>query len=261
MKDLAEARRLPIAGARNLRDLGGYATIDGRRVRRGLVYRCGHPGGLTEDGRTALAALGLRAIVDLRGNSERAHTPFPAEVTAAARCWSRDHEGNMADFLTLLRNPVGSAAEMHAFMLATYRALPFDQSASIAAMLRLLAAGEVPLLVNCTAGKDRTGIASAILLLALGVPLDQVVEDYSLTEWLEDPAAQMFKGAREGPFAATHEVNPEVWQTMNRSDPDYLHAALAALDQRHGSVAGFLTDGLSLTPAELAQLQNVLLEG
>ncbi|MDO7836313.1 tyrosine-protein phosphatase [Sphingobium sp. HBC34] len=261
MKDKAEARRLPVEGARNLRDLGGYRAQDGRIVRTGAVFRGGHPGGLTETGHRAFAGLGLRAIVDLRSNAERAHTPFPDSSVANARYWSRDHDNSTGDFVTILRNPATSGAEMRAFMLATYEQLPFDQAISMTAMLRLLADGETPLLVNCTAGKDRTGIACAILLSILGVHRDQIIEDYALTEWLEDPSAQLFKSNPDNPLALMPEINPDVWRAMNRSDPDYLRTAFTVIEARHGSVPNYATSVLGLDESIQERVRTHLLEG
>ncbi|TWH84535.1 protein-tyrosine phosphatase [Novosphingobium taihuense] len=226
-----------------------------------MVLRSGHPGGLTATGQHALGALALRAIVDLRSNSERMITPFPPGVMSRTHYWARDHDHSTSDFVTILRNPATSGEAMRQFMLSTYEQLPFDQSESIAAMLRLLATGEVPLLVNCTAGKDRTGVACAVLLTTLGVEREQVIEDYALTEQLEDPAASLFTSASNNPLAMIPQINPDVWHAMNRSDPDYLHRAFAVIEERHGTVAAFVSDHLGLSSQEIACLHNHLLEG
>ena len=176
MRDTAEARRLPVEGARNLRDLGGYRTADGRIVQPRKILRGGHPGQMTQAGRAAFARLGLRTIVDLRSTSERETLPFPDDVLASARYWSRGYDLSRGDIVQILRDPATSPDLMRQRMISNYAILPYEQGPGIAAALRLLAEGEVPLLVNCTAGKDRTGIACAVILAALGVPREQVVD-------------------------------------------------------------------------------------
>src|SRR3546814_1768609 len=91
-----------------------------------------------------------------------------------------------------MRDPATRAADIHAHMLETYRRLLGEQRAAVAAMFGLLLAGRAPLLINCTAGKDRTGVLSALLLAALGVPLETVRTDYALTELIQDPRAPLF---------------------------------------------------------------------
>ena len=261
MRDTAEARRLPVEGARNLRDLGGYRTADGRIVQPRKILRGGHPGQMTQAGRAAFARLGLRTIVDLRSTSERETLPFPDDVLASARYWSRGYDLSRGDIVQILRDPATSPDLMRQRMISNYAILPYEQGPGIAAALRLLAEGEVPLLVNCTAGKDRTGIACAVILAALGVPREQVVEDYALSEWLEDPASQLFEIDPEGPFAFLLSVDPAVWHVMNRSDPDYIRASFAALDEAHGSVEGYLEAELEIGAGELERLREVVLAG
>jgi len=261
MKDKAEARRLPVEGARNLRDIGGYRTVDGRTVRRGLVLRGGHPGDLTEAGRAGFAALGLRAIVDLRSNGERASHPFPEEIRPGAHYWSRDYEISGGDLVALLRDTAAAAEQMRQRMIQTYTRLPYEQAPGIAAALRLAADGGGPMLVNCTAGKDRTGVTCAVLLAALGVPQEHVIEDYALTEWLEDPDAGLFWVDPEGPHAYLLSVDPAVWRMLNRSDPDYIRTTYATLESAHGSIEGFISGELGISPDELERLREVMLEG
>src|SRR3546814_6625514 len=100
-----------------------------------------------------------------------------------------------------MRDPATRAADIHAHMLETYRRLLGEQRAAVAAMFGLLLAGRAPLLINCTAGKDRTGVLSALLLAALGVPLETVRTDYALTELIQDPRAPLFPVDPDGPFA------------------------------------------------------------
>src|SRR3546814_3374239 len=91
------ARLLTVAGSRNLRDLGGYRAMDGRRVRRGMLLRSGHPGELTAEGARQFAALGLAAILDLRTTEERAGQPYPPGLAEGLHYWTRDYDLSRGD--------------------------------------------------------------------------------------------------------------------------------------------------------------------
>lgn len=257
----ATDRLLAIAGSRNLRDLGGYGTTDGRRVRRGLLLRGGHPAGLTEQGTAQFARLGLGAIVDLRTTEERAGQPYPRGLTDGIDYWTRDYDLSRGDLVAMLRDPATGPDEMRARMLQSYRMIVDEQRPGIGAMFAMLRGGRTPLLINCTAGKDRTGAACAILLAALGVPHDVVREDYVLTERVQDPCAQLFHVDPNGPFAYLLEIDPAVWRVMMRSAPEYIDVAFAALAENHGSVETYLAAVHGLDAAMLADLRNRLLEG
>jgi len=255
------ARLLTVAGSRNLRDLGGYRAMDGRRVRRGMLLRSGHPGELTAEGARQFAALGLAAILDLRTTEERAGQPYPPGLAEGLHYWTRDYDLSRGDIVTLMRDPATRAADIHAHMLETYRRLLGEQRAAVAAMFGLLLAGRAPLLINCTAGKDRTGVLSALLLAALGVPLETVRTDYALTELIQDPRAPLFPVDPDGPFAYLLTVDPEVWRTMMRSAPEYIDATFGALAESYGSVETYLAAEHGVDAQALDRLRNLLLEG
>jgi protein-tyrosine phosphatase len=127
--------------------------------------------------------------------------------------------------------------------------------------LRLLVQGRVPLLINCTAGKDRTGVTAAIILSALGVPREIVRADYALTEQLHDPAGQLFDVDPDGPFAYLLEVDREVWSTMMRSAPEFIDAMLDGIDEDHGGIEAYLLAAHGMGAPELAAMRGFLLEG
>lgn len=258
--DAVRARVVPVPGARNLRDMGGYPTVDGRRLRRGMLYRGGHLGGVSETDHGLLAGLGLAAIVDLRTTEERNDLPFPTSFTAPLEYWTRDYDLSRGEVVSLLRDPATTAQEMRERMVANYRRFPEEQKEGIAAPLRFMSSGRVPLLVNCTAGKDRTGVTCAVVLSALGVPREIVRQDYALTERLHDPAGQLFDIDPDGPFAWIAEVDRDVWRTMMRSDPEYIDAALDAIDADHGGVEQYLSEVHGIAPNDLQAMRNVVLE-
>lgn len=173
--------RLPLKGAKNFRDLGGYRTSDGSYVRWGLVYRSNHLVNLTARDSAYLSSLGIRLVCDVRSDGERARAP--------------DHWlGNAPEFFSV---PIGSnlittptaddlkrrVAAINAQAKDSVRAYEYavEYAGQYGKILQRIAAGDLPTVEHCTAGKDRTGVFSAILLTALGVPRDTVVQDYMLS--------------------------------------------------------------------------------
>lgn len=254
-------RLVPVSGARNFRDLGGYQAACGRRVRQGAVLRGGHPGELTEEGRAQLADLGLGAIVDLRTNEERAGIPYPEEVVSGLTYWSRDYSLSTGDFVNMMLDPATTPEAMRHFMFDVYRRLFVEQTEGIGALLRLLLEGSGPVLVNCTAGKDRTGIACAVVLAALGVPRDTIRADYAFTETVQDPDKQLFHVDPAGPFAHLLRIDRQIWRIMMRSDPEYLDVMFAALNEQFGETANYLREAHGLSAGDITQLRGNLLEG
>jgi protein-tyrosine phosphatase len=143
--------------------------------------------------------------------------------------------------------------------------MPDEYHAEYAAMIHRIAAGELPILVHCTAGKDRTGVAMAVLLSTLGVPRQTVLEDYALTEKLVPaPAAAAEKpapvGGASAALAPLAQLPVESRQALWRSDPDYISAALDAIDREYGSVDAYVERGLGVSKSELGALRAKLLQ-
>ena len=206
---------IPVRGARNFRDLGGYPTRDGRRVRHGVVYRAGHPGDLCDTGIAEFAALGIGAIIDLRTTEEREHLPYPESAIGGSHYWARDYALSRGDIVAMLKDRTTTVDQMRERMRNNYRKLPEEQHLAIAATLKFLFEGTTPVLINCTAGKDRTGVVAAVVLAALGVAPELVSHDYAYTEVVQDPGKALFNYDRDGPFGYMLDVDPEVMPDFN----------------------------------------------
>lgn len=242
-------RVLALEGVTNFRDLGGYTTADGRRVRHGLVFRAAALRGLSEADIARLSALPLRTVCDLRGTREVTMVPSPAipgvanlpltiepRIGASLRDLLRRQEATGDDVVAILRQAYITYVTD---FLPVYRRL-FDL---------VLEAGRVPLVFHCTAGKDRTGVGAALLLAALGVPEDQIIADYRATDRLWDRNHALPEGTTKvvaDAFLGTHET--------------VLRDALAAAEAPFGSRAGLLEHGLGLDPARLAALHARMLD-
>jgi protein-tyrosine phosphatase len=222
-------RLLEWEGCVNARDLGGYATEDGRETRWGTVVRSDCPAALTEAGRAALAGYGVRAIVDLRLPAELADDPNPfAEPGDHGIAYTNI---SFIDPAAVPPDAVSTLAEDYLQMLDRYRQ---GVAEALAAIARAPDDGAV--LVHCAAGKDRTGLISALLLGLVDVPAETIAADYAMTaellrprerQWLEglDPEERAQREAMLARYAPTAEV---------------MLAVLEGLGERHGGVEPYL---------------------
>ncbi|MFC4594004.1 tyrosine-protein phosphatase [Sphingobium tyrosinilyticum] len=253
----AQRGRLRLESAFNLRDFGGYATADGRVVRRGMLYRSGTMALLSDADAAHLRSLGIRAICDFRRGNERTAEPtlwHGAEVDYFCRDYS-ESSGLLGE---MLKRTDATAEDMREAMLSLYRVIPVDHAASYRAMFAQIANGRVPILINCSAGKDRTGVGAALILAALGVPRETIVADYLLTN--EHADWNWLLAQRNTLVARARRVRPEVLEPLLTVDVAYLDALFAVLDERHGGVDGYLTQALGVDEAARKALRTRLLD-
>lgn len=262
-------RVLPLEGGRNFRDLGGYQTEDGKTVKWGEVYRSGVMAGLTSADYDYLSSIGIKVVCDLRTAQERAAEPTSWQQFGAQEYLSfPDPEGaEQSSFMTVFRDPDVTPEKVSEAMAAGYAQIAHEQVPAYREMFDRLAAGDLPLAFNCSAGKDRTGIGAALILTALGVPRDTVVQDYALSEKVVDYMADYQKAAagsdaaaEDNPYAFLASVPPELLAPLMRSDPRYIEAALSGLEQQYGSIDVFLRDEVEVSDEELASIRGRLLE-
>ena len=263
-------RLLPLEGGRNFRDLGGYLTSDGRRVKWGSLYRSGTMAHLTDRDYELLSRLGIRVVCDFRANEEREHEPTVWPTVWKARGAKLDYrvrdyrtESNLA---AVFGEGTPTAEAVRAAMTRLYGDLAYDHADSYRTMFKSLAAGEIPLAFNCKAGKDRAGKDAALVLPVLGVPRDTVVTDYALSEKVVNYEAQYASEARgtsadkKGPYDFVAKLPADVRAPLMRSDPAYIRAGLAAIERKEGSVDAYFERVLGLSPAERARIRERLLE-
>jgi protein-tyrosine phosphatase len=246
-------RVLALQGGRNFRDLGGYETKDGRRLKWGKLYRSGAMGGLTEDAYDQLAALGIRFICDFRTNVEREESPTRWDRIPNLDYWFRDYQLSFGDLRSRFRSGELTVELARESMNNAYRKLPYEQAPAYIELFRRISEGDLPLIFNCSAGKDRTGVAAALILSALGVPDETILDDYLLTNSTLDRQAML-----DRPWMS--DMSKEVALVMLSVEPDYIKTTLTTLREAHGTVPGFLEEKLGVTPAHLARIQEQLLE-
>ncbi|WDT90467.1 tyrosine-protein phosphatase [Streptomyces sp. SCSIO-PteL053] len=257
------ARTVPAATVVNLRDLGGIALGRDRRVRQGVLFRSGQLSELDPARDRAVAALGIRTVVDLRTADERQWAPdrLPDRARLFVADVLGDHPGVAPALRSLLADPVeaertlggGRAEELFA---ETYRKMVLSPGAAAACRAFLETAADPaarPLLFHCTAGKDRTGWAAAVLLMILGAPRATVRADFlavnpALRAAFAPQVTKFLDGGGDpGVAAAIIEVRPR-----------YLDVALDAMDERWGGLDGYVRNGLRVPDAVLERLREGL---
>ena len=262
-------RVLALEGVHNFRDYGGYAVPGGGRIRRGVLWRSGQHHGATDADLPRIAALGLASVFDLRSGKERTVHPcrrpegFAAVVHVPADMAARPDAPASAPHVAAAQTTrQRDAASTRESMRRNYGGIAFrpELVAMTCKMLTELGAGRGPSLVNCMAGKDRTGIAVAMVHLALGVHRDDVIADYLLTNTAGDVEARIASGA-ETVRTIRGALDPEVVRVLMGVEAEYLESAFAAIAERHGSLDGYLRDVLGADDAVRGRLRDALVEG
>lgn len=249
-------RFIVLEGGRNFRDVGGYRTADGHVVKRGVMYRSGSLGNLARSAQKRVADLHLAAIIDLRSTEERSHDALDLRSTFGGAYWARDYGMSKGDMGAVFGNRENLTADgMRALMTGVYGRLAKEQIPAYREMFARLIVGYQPLVVNCTAGKDRTGIAAALVLTALGVPYETVREDFLLSN--NAPGMDTLQSHMPGPLA---QLPPEVVAPLIGVEGAYLDAAFAEITQEYGSINGFLRKELGVGPREITVLRQRMLD-
>lgn len=254
-----ERRVIALEGGRNFRDIGGYPTQDGRSVRWGKIFRSGSMAGLTPADYERLARLSIKTICDLRTVHEREMEPNNWYRVANIMYWARDHGEGFGELRSLMGSSLSTAEAARAAMINGYRRLPFQQAPAYKEVFRRLAAGEVPLAFNCSAGKDRAGTAAALILSVLGVPREIVLEDYLLTDRIIDFKRVFMETARQRKSTLMNQ-SPDIIAAILKSDVVYLNAAFDAIEQKHGSIEAYLNDALGISEEAVSAIRLRLLE-
>lgn len=246
-------RLLPLEGGQNFRELGGYPTEDGRHVRWGLLFRSGSMYRLTPKDFNYLQKIGLRTVVDLRSRQERAAEPVNWPVESKPVVHSTDYDfsvlgKHMADVKSV------EPGELSAQMIEMYPSILVEMKGQYRQLFANLLAGDAPLAFNCSAGRDRTGIAAALILSALGVPRETVIQDYLLTNRYYDPA-------RTGPAAQTWgDIPPAVSDVMKSSARPSIERVFGVIDTHTGGMAGYFRDELGLDNSDIKRLRHMYTE-
>jgi len=257
----------PLRTLPNLRDVGGCATRDGHLVRTGVLFRSDRLVKLSRADLASLGGLGLRKVYDLRTQAEQAaqpdELPSGSQNVLLDVLHSDGQNSIPARLMRLVADPPGAQVALGdgkgmAMMEGEYRkyvTLPSARASYRRLYLDLAHPQSLPALYHCTAGKDRTGWATAALLTFLGVPEETVMRDYLLSNDFVLPkyqkALEAFR-ARGG--------NPDLWLPVLGVEREYLETAFAEMRAQYGDIEGYLQDGLGINAADRQALRNRFLE-
>ncbi|MGR8948668.1 MAG: tyrosine-protein phosphatase [Gammaproteobacteria bacterium] len=245
------ARRVEFKGALNCRDLGGLPMPGGKVTRHGRVYRSGRLNNLTVTDRQRFRDLGVCQAFDLRMPFEREKFPNPpaADLGAEMRAEGYLPEGALEMFEAINDGTI-TPDQVRIGMRNQYVSMATAHPEVHAALFRgLLASQSKPFLFHCSGGKDRTGVASAMLLRGAGVEREVVIADYLLTN-LDVPPLGVLHGA----------VAPELTAVVGFAHAELIEAAMDAVENQFQSYADYFMRGIGLTEAEYETLLGVLVE-
>ena len=244
-------RHIDFDAIENFRDFGGYETACGRGLVAGRLYRSGHHAFATEGDLARLKTLGVGAIADLRLASERAREPgrrwdgFDAEVIES------DAVSGTPDWVEAMKASSLSADWWYQSTLAHYRLHAFEPRhvEVFRRLLRHIADGEGAVVVHCAAGKDRTGVACALVHHIAGVPHEAMIADYLLTNDESRIARKMAHTAAFVEAVAGRRPTDEAMRTAVSAFPEFLDAFFESVREAHGSVDAYLEAVLGVDAA------------
>jgi protein-tyrosine phosphatase len=246
-QDLSQ-RHIALTGATNFRDLGGYLGHMGRPVKWRKIFRSDHLANLSPDDLHQIQNLGVKRSFDFRGIQESQAQSYDwpniqrhslsIEPTVVQRLQAQ----------TLTGKPLTAADALDA-MQTTYRDFVKVDSRRFAELFEHLLERPDPLLFHCTAGKDRTGLAAALVLSALGVSEPDIWRDYLLTN-------QLYKRNSAGVISLSPDVLKIVWEVQE----SFLQASLEEIQSRYGNIQNYLSTELGMTPAAKLRLQSLYLD-
>ncbi|MET7611955.1 tyrosine-protein phosphatase [Streptomyces seoulensis] len=254
-----------LSAVRNFRDVGGLPTVDGRKVRHGVLFRSGHLAHATEEDAAFLSSLGLHTVFDFRNSADQrlegpdvelpgvrnVNVPL-SDPADGAEFWRMVRDGDLDQLREILSD--GKAAGR---MIESYRRIVTERTAEHSRVLHALAEDSVPALMHCAAGKDRAGISVAVTLLAVGVERDAITADY-----LESNAKhRRYKVRRSGDQAGAY--TPEVMELLSPlfdARAEYLAAAFDSIEDTWGGVDAYLEQGLKLSGQARERLRERLVD-
>jgi protein-tyrosine phosphatase len=253
----------PFPRLSNFRDAGGLKTTDGRTLRAGVLFRSDELSRLNAEDCVQLRGLGIRLICDLRAPSEsqkrRLRLPDASIRVVNIPLHERAiQDGNRQKLLGFLFRKTGGD-QFRVFIRDYYHHLAFEQTARLGQVITLLAEEQsLPVLIHCTAGRDRTGLVVALLQLLVGVRYEAVMEDYLRTN--ESFGPRMEKFIRVMRAMTLFQVSPERMRLIMRAHPDFLNEVHDTLLKRYGSVEAYLREACGIAPETLRKLKDRLLE-
>jgi len=249
----AAERVLPLQGAINFRDMGGYMTADGRSVKWGKLYRSADLSGLTDEDLDYLRSIELAWICDLRSDVEVEQHPSPPIGNAVNEQLSFFAEANPEKLMALHEITVDLLADMN-------RGLVNNTALTADFIRRLISKNGAPILFHCMAGKDRTGFVASIILQALGVAREQIKDDYLMTNLFAEQFKAKMAQKKDILASLMDKLPPDIINALMLVRLEYIAASFEEIDRQYGSFESYWQRGLGLGMEELEQLRDMYLE-
>ncbi len=267
----AELLRRPLEGQPNFRDLGGYETADGRKIRRGLLFRSGELPRLTDADVATLEKLKVKTVVNFLTEKEiesHGNDRLPQGVAAVSLpiAGGDPTDGGMAAEILKARQKADFSKIPAELNPEIHRLIIQEADEQYAVLLRTLAdGGKQPLVFHCSHGVHRTGTAAAIVLSALDVPWETVREDYLLSniyrhEEIEKRLGQLRELAAKNQGIKVEDVDMTNINAFYVLQPEYIDASLEEIRKQHGSMEAYIRDGLGVEDEVVERLRATLLE-
>jgi len=252
-------RLLNLKSVHNFRDFGDYPSTLGGTVSPRLLFRSAHLGNLSADESEVVANLDIGLVVDLRHAPERIRTPnkLPEGQTPIVFEYPDPPDSDsekIAPHEMFMRNDLSKAQDARDYMNLSYSNRPSDPGFRdiFAATLRHMAENGGPILIHCAAGKDRTGTLAAIILGALGVDSDTIMQDFMLTMTAVDIDSFLEPAAKIMEKRFGREYDPEALRPMFGVEPEYLERALNTI----GNMDDYISNILGITDNEMTQIKR-----
>ena len=253
-----DTRKLPFTGAHNFRDLGGYKTSDGKTVKWGKVYRSDNLHSLTDEDLKYMERLNLKSVVDFRSDEERNEEPdrLTPDMTPILLPIKFEPEGVTE---TLMRDLTFGDLDSSNLLRDFNIILVKEFTEEYKEFFRYIVDnGGEPFVLHCTAGKDRAGFGSAMILTVLGVPREKIIEDYLLTNtYVSD---HVDRKLLETELKTFFRADSDNLRKINLVEERYIQAAFDTIDSHWGGMDQYISEGLNLTEEDINKIKDYYLE-
>ena len=255
-------RKLPFTGAHNFRDLGGYKTEDGRALKWGKIYRSDDLHLLTDEDLKYLSRLNIKSVVDFRSDEERGSEPDrlnPDMTQVLLPIKFQPEELDDETLKNLMKNLTFGTLDSSNLLRDFNIVIVKDFATEYKKFFRhVIENNAEPIVFHCTAGKDRAGFASAMILTVLGVPREKVIEDYLLTNtYVKDHVdSEMLEIELKTFFRA----DTDNLRKINLVEERYIQAAFDTIDSEWGGMDNYISGALGLSEEDILKLKDFYLE-
>lgn len=249
-------------GLTNFRDIGGFTTLDGSTMKTRVIFRSGELSQLSARDIKTLRGLKLRLVCDLRTPRERKSKPPRVPSSEGLRIANIPIRQNLdSGRRKLVGFLFGDNRELdfERYIKDYYHGLAFDHTGQVKEILTLLSDEKnLPALIHCNAGKDRTGFISALIQLLVGVPRKTVLDDYLLTNLYYKPYTK--KLLEHLKWMRLFKISPDRLKLILEARSDYLDDVLAEIFYKHGTIEGYLVEGCGVDQRSISNFKQLIVE-